>query len=103
MACLSSRIPYGQPITSEKLTRVEQAEDFLLSLGFKQVRVRHLGTEACIELDKDEIPRYQNDKSIRSSVQKKLMILGFSSVLLDPEGYKMGNLNKALFEHKDHV
>ena len=103
MACLSSRIPYGQPITSEKLTRVEQAEDFLLSLGFKQVRVRHLGTEACIELDKDEIPRYQNDKSIRSSVQKKLMILGFSSVLLDPEGYKMGNLNKALFEQKDHV
>ena len=103
MACLSSRIPYGQPVTPEKLTRVEKAEDFLLSLGFKQVRVRHLGTEACIELDKNEIPRYQNNESIRKSVQEKLLVLGFSSVLLDPEGYRMGSLNKYLFEHKDHV
>ena len=103
MACLSSRIPYGQPVTPEKLTRVEKAEDFLLSLGFKQVRVRHLGTEACIELDKNEIPRYQSDESIRKSVQEKLLVLGFSSVLLDPEGYRMGSLNKYLFEHKDHV
>jgi pyridinium-3,5-biscarboxylic acid mononucleotide sulfurtransferase len=103
MACLSSRIPYGQPVTPEKLTRVEKAEDFLLSLGFKQVRVRYLGTEACIELDRNEISRYQSDESIRKSVQEKLLVLGFSSVLLDPEGYRMGSLNKYLFEHKDHV
>ena len=103
MACLSSRIPYGQSVTPEKLSRVEQAEDLLLSLGFKQVRVRHLGTQACIEIDKNEIPRYQSDESIQKSVQKKLMVLGFSSVVLDPEGYRMGSLNKALLEHKDHV
>ncbi len=103
MACLSSRIPYGQPVTAEKLSRVEQAEDLLLSLGFKQVRVRHLGTEACIELDKSEIPRYQSDESIQESVQEKLTALGFSSVMLDPEGYRMGSLNEALLEHKDHV
>ena len=103
MACLSSRIPYGQSVTPEKLARVEQAEDLLLSLGFKQVRVRHLGTQACIEIDKNEIPRYQSDESIQKSVQKKLMVLGFSSVVLDPEGYRMGSLNKALLEHKDHV
>ena len=103
MACLSSRIPYGQPVTAEKLSRIEQAEDLLLSLGFKQVRVRHLGTEACIELDKNEIPRYQSDDSIQESVQKKLMALGFSSVVLDPEGYRVGSLNEALLEHKDHV
>ena len=103
MACLSSRIPYGQSVTPEKLSRVERAEDILLSLGFKQVRVRHLGTQACIEIDKNEIPRYQSDESIQKSVQKKLMVLGFSSVVLDPEGYRMGSLNKALLEHKDHV
>ena len=103
MACLSSRIPYGQSVTPEKLSRVEQAEDLLLSLGFKQVRVRHLGTQACIEIDKNEIPRYQSDESIQKLVQTKLMVLGFSSVVLDPEGYRMGSLNKALLEHKDHV
>ena len=103
MACLSSRIPYGQPVTAEKLSRVEQAEDHLLSFGFKQVRVRHLGTTACIELDQNEIPRYQSDETIQRSVQEKLMDLGFSSVVLDPEGYRMGSLNEALLEHKDHV
>ena len=103
MACLSSRIPYGQSVTPEKLSRVEQAEDLLLSLGFKQVRVRHLGTQACIEIDKNEIPRYQSDESIQKLVQTKLMVLGFSSVVLDPEGYRMGSLNKALLEHKDYV
>jgi uncharacterized protein len=103
MACLSSRIPYGQPVTAEKLSRVEQAEDLLLSLGFKQVRVRHLGTEACIELDKNEIPRYQSDEFMQKSVQEKLIALGFSKVVLDLEGYRMGRLNEALLEHKDHV
>ena len=103
MACLSSRIPYGQPVTSEKLSRIEQAEDLLLSFGFKQVRVRHLGTRASIELDRKEIPRYRSDKSMQKSVQEKLIALGFSSVVLDPEGYRMGSLNDALLEHKDHV
>ena len=103
MACLSSRIPYGQPVTAEKLSRVEQAEDLLLSFGFKQVRVRYLGTKACIELDQNEIPRYQSDESIQRSVQEKLMALGFSCVVLNPEGYRMGSLNEALLEHKDHV
>jgi len=103
MACLSSRIPYGQPVTAEKLSRVEQAEDLLLSFGFKQVRVRYLGTKACIELDQNEIPRYQSDESIQTSVQEKLMALGFSCVVLNPEGYRMGSLNEALLEHKDHV
>ena len=103
MACLSSRIPYGQPVTAEKLSRVEQAEDLLLSFGFKQVRVRHIGTKACIELDQNEIPRYQSDESIQRSVQEKLMALGFSCVVLDPKGYRMGSLNKALLEHKDNV
>ena len=103
MACLSSRIPYGQPVTLEKLAMIEQAEDLLLSLGFTQVRVRHLGTLARIELDKNEIPRYQNDKSVQKAVEEKLKALGFNNVVLDPEGYRMGNLNSALLEYKDRV
>ena len=74
MACLSSRIPYGQPVTPGKLAMIEQAEDLLLSLGFTQVRVRHLGTLARIELDKNEIPRYQNDKSVQKAVEEKLRL-----------------------------
>ena len=101
MACLSSRIPYNQPVTPEKLAMIEQAEDLLLSLGFTQVRVRHMGTLARIELDKNEMPRYQNDQSIQKSVQEKFEALGFNDVILDPEGYRMGNLNSALLE--DHV
>ena len=103
MACLSSRIPYGQPVTEQKLSQVEQAEDLLLSFGFRQVRVRHLGTEARIELDRNEIPRYLRDKSIQKTVQEKLTGLGFSSVVLDPEGYRMGSMNEALLENKHHV
>ena len=103
MACLSSRIPYGQPVTPEKLAMIEQSEDLLLALGFTQVRVRHLGTLARIELDKNEMPRYQNDKSIQKAVQEKFRSLGFNSVMLEPEGYRMGSLNSALLEHKDHV
>ncbi len=103
MACLSSRIPHGQPITPEKLYMIEQAEDLLFSSGFTQVRVRHLGTTARIELDKSEIPRYQNDKFIQRLVQKKFRDLGFNRVTLDPAGYRMGNLNATLPEHKDHV
>ena len=103
MACLSSRIPYGQPVTPEKLAMIEQAEDVLLSLGFEQTRVRHHGDLARIELGKNEIPRYQNDKSVQKAVEEKLKALGFNNVVLDPEGYRMGNLNSALLEYKDRV
>ncbi len=96
MACLSSRIPYNQPVTPEKLLSIERAEDLLLSLGFEQVRVRHHGDLARIELGKDEMPRYLNDESIQKMVQEKFKALGFETVILNPEGYRMGSLNTAL-------
>ncbi|MBT5867522.1 MAG: ATP-dependent sacrificial sulfur transferase LarE [Nitrospinaceae bacterium] len=96
MACLSSRIPYGQPVTVEKLLHVEQAEDLLLSMGFEQVRVRHHGDLARIELSKNEMPRYLDDEGIQKTVEEKLKALGFATVILDPEGYRMGSLNAAL-------
>jgi pyridinium-3,5-biscarboxylic acid mononucleotide sulfurtransferase len=98
MACLSSRIPYGEPVTYEKLKRIEKAEDLLLSMGFKQLRVRHHGDTASIELEKNEIPQFTPD--VEKIVSKKFQILGFQSILLDPEGYRMGSLNEALEEKK---
>ena len=103
MACLSSRIPYGQPVTEEKLAMIEQAEDVLLSLGFEQIRVRHHGDLARIELGKNEMPHYLNNEKIQKIVQEKFKVLGFLTVVLDPEGYRMGSLNSALLEYKDRV
>jgi pyridinium-3,5-biscarboxylic acid mononucleotide sulfurtransferase len=103
MACLSSRIPYGQPVTPEKLAMVEQAEDLLLSLGFEQLRVRHHGDLARIELGRNEMPRYLDDEYIQNTVQEKFKSLGFETVILDPEGYRMGSLNAALEINKIEI
>jgi pyridinium-3,5-biscarboxylic acid mononucleotide sulfurtransferase len=96
MACLSSRIPYGQPVTPEKLSSIEQAEDLLLSFGFEQLRVRHHGDLARIELSQKEMPLYLNNEELQKNVQDKFKTLGFSTVILDPKGYRMGSLNEAL-------
>jgi pyridinium-3,5-biscarboxylic acid mononucleotide sulfurtransferase len=98
MACLSSRIPYGEPVTREKLKRVEEAEDLLLSMGFKQLRVRHHGDTASIELEKNELPQFTS--AIEKTVTEKFKALGFQTTHLDPKGYRMGSLNEALEEKK---
>ncbi len=102
MACLSSRIPYGEPVTHEKLKRIEKAEDLLLSLGFKQLRVRHHGETASIELGKNELPRFMENPEFEKRVEKELKRLGFKSVSLDPKGYRMGSMNEALKVNKDN-
>ena len=101
MACLSSRIPYGEPVTSEKLKMIEKAEDFLLSMGFKQLRVRHHGETAKIELGQNEMPKFTMD--IENKVNDKFIELGFQSIYLDPKGYRMGSLNEVLKEKNDYV
>jgi len=94
-ACLSSRIPYGSTITREKLTAVEQAEDFLRDLGFAQVRVRHHGEVARIEVASQDITRLL-DESLRARVVTRLRELGFKYVALDLQGYRMGSMNEVL-------
>lgn len=93
--CLSSRIIYGEVITLEKLKQVEEAEDFLRSLGFRELRVRHHGRIARIEVPKAEIPRLL-DPIISSNIAKKLKSLGFTFVTVDLEGFRSGSLNEAL-------
>ncbi|MBW1988822.1 MAG: ATP-dependent sacrificial sulfur transferase LarE [Deltaproteobacteria bacterium] len=91
-ACLASRIPHGEPVTAEKLARIEAAEDYLLSLGLAQVRVRCRGTVAVIEAEPGEIGRLA-EEGLREKIAATLKALGFSHVALDLEGYRTGSLN----------
>lgn len=95
MACLSSRIPYGEQVTVEKLQRIGAAERFLKKLGFTQVRVRHHQQIARIEIEPDDFARF-NQSEIRSKVTGELKRLGFSYVTLDLAGYRTGSLNETL-------
>jgi pyridinium-3,5-biscarboxylic acid mononucleotide sulfurtransferase len=93
LACLSSRFPYGQEITPEKLTQVARAEEFLRREGFRQVRVRHHGEIARLEVGPDELERAFAE---REKISAELIDAGFLYVTLDLAGYKSGSLNAAL-------
>jgi uncharacterized protein len=94
-ACLASRFPYGEEITPEKLKMVEEAEDFIRGLGFRQVRVRHHGSMARIEVPEEDIDRFL-DKPVREKVASKLKEIGYVHVSLDLRGYRSGSLNEVL-------
>jgi len=95
MACLASRIPYGEPITAEKLKMVEEAEDFLSDLGFRQYRVRHHGSVARIEVENSEIIKIVEPK-LRKTIVQKFRQIGFYYVTIDIEGYMSGSMNKVI-------
>jgi uncharacterized protein len=94
-ACLSSRVPYGQVVTIEKLSMVDKAEIALKELGFRQVRVRHHGDVARIEVAEEELPRAL-DSEMAGRMSAALKALGFRYVALDLEGYRTGSLNEVL-------
>ncbi len=94
-ACLASRIEYGMPVSRENLWQVEQAEDILHALGFPQVRVRHHGDLARIEIDRVDLPRAVT-RNILDEVTPTFKKLGFLSVTLDLEGYRSGSMNALL-------
>ncbi len=93
--CLSSRIPYGRRITSDALVRVERAEEFIISLGIREVRVRDYGDSARIEVNIEDMPLLTNPVT-RRLVAEKLRSLGYSFVSMDLEGYRSGNMNRVL-------
>ncbi|MBU4404627.1 MAG: ATP-dependent sacrificial sulfur transferase LarE [Candidatus Aminicenantes bacterium] len=95
--CLSSRIPYGQRITPEKLAQVEAAENFLLSQGFRQVRVRHQGDTARIEVMPAEFDKLL---ALRMEVLDKLQELDFAYITVDLRGYRSGSMDEVLMEKK---
>jgi uncharacterized protein len=98
MACLSSRIPYGTPVTLENLSRVGQAEQYLRSLGVRQLRVRHH-----VLPSGDPLARIETDEAgldvllaNRSEATRRLKDLGYLYVTMDLAGYRTGSLNEAL-------
>ena len=92
-ACLSSRIPYGERITGEKLRIIEEAEDFLAEQGFGQLRVRLHGNIARIEVHKEEMRRILE---VQQAIVKKIGSLGVSYVTLDLAGYRSGSMDEVL-------
>jgi len=87
LACLSSRIPHGTPITLQSLTQVDRAESFLRKLGVQQVRVRHHGGTARIEVEPRDFSLVRDRES---EIAAHLNGLGFNQVVIDPDGYKTG-------------
>jgi pyridinium-3,5-biscarboxylic acid mononucleotide sulfurtransferase len=95
LACLSSRIPYGTRITPEILETIQSAEDQLRVLGFRQVRVRHHGETARIELSRADFGRLLKDE-MAAQVTGALKKLGYTYVCLDLEGYRTGSMNEGI-------
>ena len=96
-ACLSSRIPYGTPVTLGRLDAVERAEEALHALGFDALRVRHYGDTARIEVPDDDLARAVAE---RAAVIAAVREAGFRYVTLDLEGLRSGNLNQALADQR---
>ena len=94
-ACMSSRFPYGQSITEEKLTIVAAAENYLRSIGLKQFRVRHHDTIARIEVLPEDITLLLQDGK-RTEIVKKFKEIGYKYVTIDLEGYRSGSMNEVL-------
>jgi pyridinium-3,5-biscarboxylic acid mononucleotide sulfurtransferase len=97
LACLSSRIPYGTPVTAAALEQIDAAENFLRDLGFEVVRVRHLAAQktARIEVQADLLPRLVAPGT-REQVVARLKELGYRYVTFDLAGYRSGSMNEAL-------
>ena len=93
-ACLSSRIEYGRPVTAEALSAIEQGEDALRALGFRQFRVRHHGDIVRIEIDRLELPRALNLEAF-AELTRIFKALGFTFVTLDTEGFRSGSMNSS--------
>ena len=92
-SCLASRIPWGQRVTAERLTRIEMGETIIKQLtGFQQVRVRDLNGSAKIEVEPNNISVLCKQNYLDQIVDK-LKMIGFSSVIIDPDGYRTGKMN----------
>ncbi|MSQ08948.1 MAG: ATP-dependent sacrificial sulfur transferase LarE [Dehalococcoidia bacterium] len=97
--CLSSRIPYGTPVSQEALTKIGRAEAALRSLGFREVRVRHHGDVARIEVPAAEIARFA-DTELRDAALKGVKAAGYRWATLDLAGFKSGSLNEGVVKQR---
>lgn len=93
--CLSSRIPYGSPVTAAALRRIEKAEEAVRALGFRELRVRHEDDRARVEIASHESTRL-DEAGMREAVVRAVQEAGYPVVFIDPEGYRRGRLNETL-------
>jgi uncharacterized protein len=98
-ACFSSRIPYGTKIEVASLQMIYQAEKLLHELGFRQVRVRHHGTLARIEVERTELARLIEEQTSRA-VSEGLRTIGYLYVTVDLQGFRSGSMNEGFFKRK---
>ena len=99
LACLGSRVPYGEQITLEKLSKIDRSEDFLRTKGFVQFRVRSHGDIARIEVDPNERFRFF-DEDLMDEISKTIKSYGYLYVSLELEGFKSGSLNRKIINQK---
>jgi uncharacterized protein len=92
--CLSSRLPYGTPVTVAALRQVERAESAVRALGFRELRVRHLGDTGRVEIAPEELARL--DDRLRRAVRAAVLEAGYREATIDPTGYRRGRLNSDL-------
>ncbi|PYQ52932.1 MAG: ATP-dependent sacrificial sulfur transferase LarE [Acidobacteria bacterium] len=90
--CLASRLPYGTAVTGAVLRQVEAAESAVRALGFRELRVRHLGEAARVEIAPEELGRLDEPR-LREAVETSVRAAGYASVTIDPTGYRRGRLN----------
>ena len=96
LACLSSRIPYGERVTPEKLRMIEEAENWLRDLGFRDVRVRHHeGGVARIEVAPEDVARLRAGE-FEEELRARIAAIGYSEIEVDPQGYRRGSLNESV-------
>jgi uncharacterized protein len=93
LACLASRIPYGVKITADLLKRIDQSEEYLNQLGFRQVRLRHYDGLCRIEVNKDDLPRLLSKRRL---IVGRLKKIGYNYITVDLEGYRTGSLNEVI-------
>ncbi len=96
-SCLATRVPFGQKLTVERLSRIEACEEFMKELGFGQVRVRDNVDTARIEVPSGDLPRVV-EKEIAASIVESFKALGYTFVSVDVEGYRTGSMNEVLGE-----
>ena len=96
VACLSSRVAYGSQVTMKKLRQIEDGEALLRAEGFREMRVRHHGTIARIEVPESELGRFTQDSERRQRIIESLKAIGFTYVTLDLQGFRSGAMNEAL-------
>ncbi len=99
LACLSSRFPYGERISRQKLKMVDEAENYLTDLGFRYIRARHKEDSVKIEVDPDQVSKLM-EISTKTKVENYLHSIGYKEVIIDTEGYRQGKLNDGILSGK---